>query len=143
MASPCRRAMPTSARRTSSTSSTAQTTKQLFRDIFKRGNGGKKWSFSQSPLFLDFLAGNQTYHCTPWGNPTRTVFGWQKPCYLLGEGYAKTFKELMESTDWDAYGVGNYEKCADCMVHSGFEATAVQDTFKHPAQGAGRPRCAG
>jgi len=109
-----------------------QTTKQLFRDIFKRGDGGKKWSFSQSGLFLDFLAGNQTYHCTPWGNPTRTVFGWQKPCYLLGEGYAKTFKELMESTDWDAYGVGNYEKCADCMVHSGFEATAVQDTFKHP-----------
>jgi hopanoid biosynthesis associated radical SAM protein HpnH len=109
-----------------------QTTKQLFRDIFKRGDGGKRWSFSQSGLFLDFLAGNQTYHCTPWGNPTRTVFGWQKPCYLLGEGYAKTFKELMESTDWDAYGVGNYEKCADCMVHSGFEATAVQDTFKHP-----------
>ena len=118
-------------------------TKQLFRDIFKRGNGGKKWSFSQSPLFLDFLAGNQTYHCTPWGNPTRTVFGWQKPCYLLGEGYAKTFEELMESTDWDAYGVGNYEKCADCMVHSGFEATAVQDTFKHPHQGAWPRRCAG
>jgi hopanoid biosynthesis associated radical SAM protein HpnH len=109
-----------------------QTTKQLFRDIFKRGNGGKRWSFSQSGLFLDFLAGNQTYHCTPWGNPTRTVFGWQKPCYLVGEGYAKTFKELMETTDWDSYGVGNYEKCADCMVHSGFEATAVQDTFKHP-----------
>ncbi len=109
-----------------------QTTKQLFRDIFKRGNGGKNWSFSQSGLFLDFLAGNQTYHCTPWGNPTYTVFGWQKPCYLLGEGYARTFKELMESTDWDSYGVGNYEKCAQCMVHSGFEATAVQDTFKHP-----------
>ena len=107
-------------------------TKTLFRDIFRRGKGGKNWSFSQSGLFLDFLAGNQTYHCTPWGNPTRTVFGWQKPCYLLGEGYAKTFKELMEGTDWDAYGVGNYEKCADCMVHSGFEATAVQDTFKHP-----------
>ena len=67
-------------------------TKQLFRDIFRRGNGGKKWSFSQSGMFLDFLAGNQTYHCTPWGNPTRTVFGWQKPCYLLGEGYAKTFE---------------------------------------------------
>ena len=112
-------------------------TKQLFRDIFKRGNGGKKWSFSQSGMFLDFLAGNQTYHCTPWGNPTRTVFGWQKPCYLLGEGYAKTFKELMETTDWDAYGTGNYEKCADCMVHSGFEATAVQDTFKHPLKALG------
>jgi hopanoid biosynthesis associated radical SAM protein HpnH len=109
-----------------------QTTKQLFRNIFKRGDGGKKWSFSQSGLFLDFLAGNQTYHCTPWGNPTRTVFGWQKPCYLLGEGYAKTFKELMEGTDWDSYGVGNYEKCAQCMVHSGFEATAVEDTFRHP-----------
>ncbi|MGE5536656.1 MAG: adenosyl-hopene transferase HpnH, partial [Acidobacteriota bacterium] len=100
-----------------------QTTKQLFREIFKRGNGGKNWSFSQSGLFLDFLAGNQTYHCTPWGNPTYTVFGWQKPCYLLGEGYARTFKELMEGTDWDSYGVGNYEKCAQCMVHSGFEAT--------------------
>ncbi|HEU4660752.1 MAG TPA: adenosyl-hopene transferase HpnH [Pseudolabrys sp.] len=109
-----------------------QTTKQLFREIFKRGNGGKNWSFSQSGLFLDFLAGNQTYHCTPWGNPTYTVFGWQKPCYLLGEGYARTFKELMEGTDWDSYGVGNYEKCAQCMVHSGFEATAVEDTFKHP-----------
>ena len=60
------------------------------------------------------------------------MFGWQKPCYLVGEGYAKTFKELMETTDWDSYGVGNYEKCADCMVHSGFEATAVKDTFKHP-----------
>jgi hopanoid biosynthesis associated radical SAM protein HpnH len=112
-------------------------TKQIFRDIFRQGKGGKNWSFSQSGLFLDFLAGNQTYHCTPWGNPTRTVFGWQKPCYLLGEGYAKTFKELMEGTDWDSYGVGNYEKCADCMVHSGFEATSVEDTFKHPLKALG------
>jgi hopanoid biosynthesis associated radical SAM protein HpnH len=108
------------------------TTKQLFRDIFARGRGGKAWSFSQSSLFLDFLAGNQTYHCTPWGNPTRTVFGWQRPCYLLGEGYAKTFRELMEETDWDSYGTGNYEKCADCMVHSGYEATAVKDAISHP-----------
>jgi hopanoid biosynthesis associated radical SAM protein HpnH len=107
-------------------------TKQLFRDILKLGDGGRKWAFSQSALFLDFLAGNQTYHCTPWGNPARTVFGWQRPCYLLGEGYAKTFKELMEETDWDAYGTGNYEKCADCMVHSGYEATAVMDTIAHP-----------
>jgi hopanoid biosynthesis associated radical SAM protein HpnH len=107
-------------------------TKQLFRDIFARGNGGKNWKFSQSSMFLDFLAGNQTYHCTPWGNPTRTVFGWQRPCYLLGEGYAKSFKELMEETDWDKYGTGNYEKCADCMVHSGFEATAVGDIMRHP-----------
>lgn len=107
-------------------------TKQLFRDILGKGNGGKKWAFSQSSLFLDFLAGNQTYHCTPWANPTRNVFGWQRPCYLLGEGYAKTFKELMEDTKWDDYGVGNYEKCADCMVHSGFEGTAVSDAIKHP-----------
>ena len=107
-------------------------TKQLFRDIFKRGNGGKAWSFSQSGLFLDFLAGNQEYKCTPWGNPTRTVFGWQRPCYLLGEGYAHTFRELMDETDWDLYGTGNYEKCANCMVHSGFEATAVQDAVRHP-----------
>jgi hopanoid biosynthesis associated radical SAM protein HpnH len=107
-------------------------TKQLFRDIFKLGKGGKAWPFFQSALFLDFLAGNQNYSCTPWGNPTRTVFGWQKPCYLLGEGYTKTFKELMESTDWDKYGTGNYEKCADCMVHSGFEATAVMDAVKKP-----------
>ena len=107
-------------------------TKQLFRDIFALGNRGRKWSFTQSTMFLDFLAGNQAYHCTPWGNPTRTVFGWQKPCYLLGEGYAKTFKELMDDTAWDDYGVGNYEKCADCMVHSGFEATAVTDIMNRP-----------
>ena len=109
-----------------------QRTKTLFRDILRKGRGGRAWPFFQSTLFLDFLAGNKTYACTPWGNPTRTIFGWQRPCYLLGEGYAKTFKELMETTDWDAYGVGNYEKCADCMVHSGFEATAVQDAVRHP-----------
>jgi hopanoid biosynthesis associated radical SAM protein HpnH len=107
-------------------------TKRLFRDILARGNGGKKWSFTQSELFLDFLAGNQTYECTPWSMPLRCVFGWQKPCYLLGEGYAATFKELMEGTDWDKYGVGRYEKCANCMVHCGFEGTAVTDSVKHP-----------
>ncbi len=105
--------------------------KQLFRDIFARGRG-KNWKFNQSSLFLDFLAGNQSYVCTPWGKPTRNVFGWQRPCYLLGEGYAKSFKELMETTDWDKYGTGNYEKCADCMVHSGYEATAVVDAVRHP-----------
>jgi len=107
-------------------------TKQLFRDVFKLAKGHRKWPIFQSSLFLDFLAGNQTYHCTPWGNPTRTVFGWQRPCYLLGEGYAKTFKELMEETEWDRYGTGNYEKCADCMVHSGFEASAVMDSVRKP-----------
>ncbi len=112
-------------------------TKDLFRGIFSRQKTAKKkWEFNQSDLFLDFLAGNQTYHCTPWGNPTRTYFGWQRPCYLLGEGYTKTFKELMETTDWDAYGTGNYEKCADCMVHSGYEATAVMDSVKHPIKAA-------
>ena len=111
-------------------------TRKLFRDIFARGNGGKKWEFTQSELFLDFLAGNQTYECTPWSMPARTVFGWQKPCYLLGEGYVKTFKELMEDTEWEKYGVGNYEKCANCMVHCGFEGTAVADSVKHPLQAA-------
>ncbi len=112
-------------------------TKALFRGIFsRRKTAKKKWAFNQSDLFLDFLAGNQTFHCTPWGNPTRTYFGWQRPCYLLGEGYAQSFKELMETTDWDAYGTGNYEKCADCMVHSGYEATAVMDSVKHPIKAA-------
>src|ERR1700744_730363 len=112
-------------------------TKELFRGIFRRQGKGtwkKKWSFNQSSMFLDFLAGNQTFHCTPWGNPTRPYFGWQRPCYLLGEGYAKSYKELMETTDWDRYGVGNYEKCADCMVHSGFEASAVAATVRHPTR---------
>ena len=114
-------------------------TKELFRNIFARGKAKaaanpkhKKWEFNQSSMFLDFLAGNQTFHCTPWGNPTRNYFGWQRPCYLLGEGYASSFKELMETTEWDKYGVGNYEKCADCMVHSGFEATAVAASVSNP-----------
>ncbi len=106
-------------------------TKQLFRDIFER-RGDSKWRFSQSSLFLDFLAGNQEYRCTPWGNPTRNVFGWQRPCYLLNEGYTRTFWELMEETAWDRYGTGNYEKCANCMVHCGYEATAVNDTVSNP-----------
>src|SRR5437660_10575780 len=110
-------------------------TKAVFREIFKRQNGSR-WSFNQSSLFLDFLAGNQTYHCTPWGNPTRNYFGWQRPCYLLGEGYTKSFGELMDETDWDSYGTGNYEKCAQCMVHSGYEATAVVDSVRHPLKAA-------
>ena len=107
-------------------------TKELFRDIFRIGGGSKRWRFSQSSLFMDFLAGNQEYHCTPWGNPTRNVFGWQRPCYLLNEGYASSFAELMDETAWDTYGTGNYEKCANCMVHCGYEATAVTDTVAHP-----------
>ncbi len=106
--------------------------KQLFRDIFRLGKR-RGWKFTQSSLFLDFLAGNQTYQCTPWGNPTRNVFGWQKPCYLLvDEGYAPTFRVLMEQTEWENYGVGNNPKCAQCMMHCGFEPTAVNDTLAHP-----------
>ena len=106
-------------------------TKSLFREIFRRGKG-KNWRFSQSSLFLDFLAGNQTYRCSPWSNPTRNIFGWQRPCYLLNEGYAASFRELMEDTRWEDYGTGNYEKCADCMVHCGYEGTAVADTVRNP-----------
>ncbi len=114
-------------------------TKELFRSIFAlegKGKSKRRWAFNQSSMFLDFLAGNQSFKCTPWGNPTRTYFGWQRPCYLLGEGYAKTFKELMEETEWDRYGTGNYEKCADCMVHSGYEATAVTETIRKPWRAA-------
>ena len=106
-------------------------TKQFFRDLLKR-DPGRRWRFNQSSLYVDFLVGNQQYKCTPWGNPTRSVFGWQRPCYLLNEGYAASFKELMEETDWDSYGTGNYEKCADCMMHCGYEATAVADTVANP-----------
>ena len=108
--------------------------KQLFREIFKAGKG-RKWRFNQSSMYLDFLAGNRQYQCTPWGNPTRNVFGWQKPCYLLvGEGYAKTFDALMAETEWHKYGNGKNPKCANCMVHSGYEASAVDDSFRRPWQ---------
>ena len=105
-------------------------TRELFREILR--DPPRQWSFNHSQLFLDFLKGEIEYECTPWGNPTRNIFGWQKPCYLLGEGYTETFRELMEDTDWDKYGTGKYEKCADCMVHCGYEATAVTDTVRHP-----------
>ena len=103
-------------------------TSQLFREILS--NPKKHWRFNQSPLFLRFLMGKQDYECTPWGNPTYNMFGWQRPCYLLQDGYAETFAELMETTPWENYGrkSGN-EKCQDCMVHCGFEATAVHHTF--------------
>jgi len=106
-------------------------TKELFRRVFALGKG-KKWQFLHSGLYLDFLAGNREYHCTPWGMPTRNIFGWQKPCYLLGEGYVKTFKELMETTEWDKYGTGKYEKCADCMAHCGYEPTAADQAISNP-----------
>jgi len=103
-------------------------TKRLFSKIL--GDRKKKWVFNQSPLFLEYLMGIRNYSCTPWGMPTYNIFGWQKPCYLLQDGYADTFAELMESTRWERYGTesGN-PKCANCMVHSGHEATAVDHTF--------------
>ena len=106
-------------------------TKQLFREIFRLGKG-RRWPINHSSLYLDFLAGNQQYMCTPWGNPTRNIFGWQRPCYLLNEGYASSFQELMDETDWNSYGTGHYEKCADCMAHCGYEATAVDNTIHKP-----------
>jgi hopanoid biosynthesis associated radical SAM protein HpnH len=101
------------------------------REMFARilSNAKRAWKFNQSPLFLEFLMGHREYQCTPWGNPTYNVFGWQKPCYLLQEGYAETFAELLRDTEWENYGTGRNEKCADCMVHCGYEASAVDDTF--------------
>jgi hopanoid biosynthesis associated radical SAM protein HpnH len=103
-------------------------TRRLFRAILS--NRKKSWQFNQSKLFLEFLMGKRNYACTPWGMPTYNMFGWQKPCYLLQDGYADTFKELMESVEWNNYGTesGN-AKCANCMVHSGYEASAVDHTF--------------
>ncbi|HEX9118999.1 MAG TPA: adenosyl-hopene transferase HpnH [Terriglobales bacterium] len=103
-------------------------TRRLFRAILS--NRKVNWRFNMSPLFLEFLMGKRDYPCTPWGMPTFNVFGWQKPCYLLQDGYADTFAELMQTTEWEGYGTesGN-PKCANCMVHSGYEASAVNDTF--------------
>ena len=103
-------------------------TRRLFRSILS--NREKNWRFNLSPLFLEFLMGKRTYPCTPWGMPTYNVFGWQKPCYLLQDGYADTFQELLAETNWANYGTesGN-PKCANCMVHSGYEASAVNATF--------------
>lgn len=103
-------------------------TRRLFRAMLS--NRKENWRFNMSPLFLEFLMGKRHYKCTPWGMPTYNVFGWQKPCYLLQDGYAETFEELMATTKWEKYGTesGN-SKCANCMVHSGYEASAVHDTF--------------
>jgi hopanoid biosynthesis associated radical SAM protein HpnH len=93
-------------------------------------NRKKTWRFNQSPLFLEFLMGRRDYECTPWGNPTYNIFGWQKPCYLLQDGYVDTFKELIEETDWDAFGrASGNPACQQCMVHCGYEPTAVNHTF--------------
>ncbi len=102
------------------------------RELFSQALTGRKrrWRFNQSPLFLQFLMGKRDFECTPWGNPLFTIFGWQRPCYLLQDGYARTFRELMDDTDWDGYGrASGNPACQDCMVHSGYEPSAVHATF--------------
>ena len=103
-------------------------TRRLFRTMLS--NRKKTWRFNQSPLFLEYLMGKRSYKCTPWGMPTYNIFGWQKPCYLLQDGYAESYKELMETTEWSSYGTesGN-PQCANCMVHCGYEPSSVDDTF--------------
>ena len=103
-------------------------TKRLFTAIL--GHRKKSWRFNQSPLFLQFLMGLRTYDCTPWGMPSYSIFGWQKPCYLLQDAYFETYAELLEQTEWHQYGAASGNpRCANCMVHSGYEASAVNDTF--------------
>jgi len=113
--------------------------KKLFRDIFRHGRRrNSKWRLNHSSLFLDFVAGNQSYQCTPWSNPTYNIFGWQRPCYLMADGgYAGSFRELMEETEWGSYGAGRNRKCDNCMAHCGYEGTAVDDTFAHPFKALG------
>jgi hopanoid biosynthesis associated radical SAM protein HpnH len=102
-------------------------TRALFSAAFADGRR-KKWRLNHTPLFLDFLEGKVDYQCTPWGIPSYSIFGWQRPCYLMGDGYAKTYKELIETTDWDAYGRGRDPRCDNCMAHCGYEPTAVLAT---------------
>jgi hopanoid biosynthesis associated radical SAM protein HpnH len=103
------------------------------RDLFRRALAPARergWQFNHSPFYLDFLTGEREYECTPWGSPNYSILGWQRPCYLFAEGgHVATFAELMESTEWERYGAGRHPKCADCMVHSGYEPTAVEDSM--------------
>ena len=101
-------------------------TQALFREVLGPARE-RGWTFNHSPFYLDFLQGRVDYQCTPWGSPNFGVFGWQRPCYLFSDGYARTFRELMETTDWDRYGTGRHPKCANCMMHCGYEPTAVAD----------------
>lgn len=107
-------------------------TKALFREILAPFKAGQKnWNFNHNPLFLDFLTGEKDYECTPWGMPSYSVLGWQKPCYLLNEGYYATYQELLDNTDWSQYGrASGNPKCADCMVHCGYEPTAAVDAMQ-------------
>jgi len=107
-------------------------THQLFKEILAPFKAGKKsWNFNHNPLFLDFLTGDKNYECTPWGSPSYSVLGWQKPCYLLNEGHYTSFKELIEQTNWEDYGrASGNPKCADCMVHCGYEPSAAVDAMQ-------------
>ena len=99
-------------------------TRRLFRDAFSEGRR-KRWRLNHSPLFLDFLEGRRDFSCTAWGIPSYSIFGWQRPCYLMADGYAQTYRELIETTDWSKYGRGNDPRCDNCMAHCGYEPTAV------------------
>ena len=103
-------------------------TRELFRKAFDGGRR-KKWRLNHSPLFLDFLEGKVDYQCTPWGIPSYSIFGWQRPCYLMSDGYTKTYRELIETTEWDSYGRGKDPRCANCMAHCGYEPSAVLATM--------------
>ena len=101
-------------------------THEFFNQLLGK-NSDRRWNLVHSPLYLEFLRGQRDYDCTPWGNPNYSVLGWQKPCYLLDDGYAESFEDLMETTEWQNYGHRNNPKCADCTAHCGYEATAVED----------------
>jgi hopanoid biosynthesis associated radical SAM protein HpnH len=102
-------------------------TRELFKKAFANGNR-KRWRLNHSPLFLDFLEGKKDFQCTAWGIPSYSLFGWQRPCYLMNDGYVKTYRELIETTDWEKYGRGKDERCSNCMAHCGYEPTAVLAT---------------
>jgi len=105
-------------------------THSFFDKLLEKNTGGR-WNFSHSPLYMEFLRGKRDYDCTPWGNPNYSVLGWQKPCYLLDDGYAQSFRELMDDTEWHKYGHRNNLKCANCTAHCGYEATAVEDSTRN------------
>jgi hopanoid biosynthesis associated radical SAM protein HpnH len=104
-------------------------TRKLFREAFADG-GRKRWRLNHTPLYLDFLEGKVDYQCTAWGIPSYSIFGWQRPCYLMADGYAKTYKDLVETTDWESYGRGRDPRCNNCMAHCGYEPTAVMATTR-------------
>ncbi|MGH2347491.1 MAG: adenosyl-hopene transferase HpnH [Chloroflexota bacterium] len=108
-------------------------TRRIFRQAFAGGRR-KRWRLNHSPRFLDFLEGKIDFQCTPWGIPSYSIFGWQRPCYLMADGYARTYKELIETTEWERYGRGRDPRCANCMAHCGYEPSAVVATMRSPVQ---------